>query len=182
MGSTSFSFEPTFTQGLIVGQLSIVILLVLVLRHLFFDSRAGRRLETPTYHPRLAEEEEEKPLKAAAASDAGDALRGAESAVWFNLLLRSVRGVAIPASLLGYTERVVLQVLDAYRSKLRDDLDGPAGDEVVRKRVEEIANRLRPASVLVSSKSPLHVHTLTVSTGPHQNSCRRPGHVISSFL
>jgi maintenance of morphology protein 1 len=46
------------------------------------------------------------------------------------------------------------QVLDAYRSKLRDDLDGPDGDEIVRKRVEELANKMRPISVLVSPNTP----------------------------
>jgi maintenance of mitochondrial morphology protein 1 len=88
-GSSIFSLEPTFTQGLILGQLSIVVLLILVLRHLFFDSRAGRRLETPTYHPRLEEEEPEK--AALNFETASAASHSAESAVWFNLILRSVR-------------------------------------------------------------------------------------------
>jgi maintenance of morphology protein 1 len=86
---SSSAFEPTFTQGLILGQFSIVVLLVLILRHLFFDSPAGRRLETPTYHPRLEEDEDAK--VDASTSDDDDTFRGAESTVWFNLILRSVR-------------------------------------------------------------------------------------------
>ncbi len=42
-----------------------------------------------------------------------------------------------------------LQVLDAYRTKLRDDLPGPEGDEVARKRVEAFANKMRPPGFLV---------------------------------
>jgi maintenance of morphology protein 1 len=86
--STLFSFEPTFTQGFIVGQFSIVIILILVLRHLFFDSRVGRRLETPTYHPHLSEE---KPSNQTSyAERCGAYVDGGESAVWFNVILRNV--------------------------------------------------------------------------------------------
>jgi hypothetical protein len=34
-------------------------------------------------------------------------------------------------------------------------MNGPMGDEVVRKRVEELANRMRPASVLVCEFFPV---------------------------
>jgi hypothetical protein len=43
------------------------------------------------------------------------------------------------------------QVIETYRSKYRDDLEGPVGDEVVRAKIEELANKLRPESLLVST-------------------------------
>ena len=41
------------------------------------------------------------------------------------------------------------QVLNAYRVKLRDGLPGSEGDEIVRQRVEEFANKMRPTGLLV---------------------------------
>lgn len=45
------------------------------------------------------------------------------------------------------------QILETYRSKLRDDLPGAEGDEVVRRKAEEFANKMRPAALLVRSPS-----------------------------
>ena len=45
----------------------------------------------------------------------------------------------------------LVKVLDAYRTKLRDDLPGAEGDEIARKRVESFANKMRPAAFLVSN-------------------------------
>lgn len=99
MGSNYvLSFEPTFTQGLILGQLSILFLLTFILRHLFFDSRAGRHLETPTYHPRLDREAHSKGLSET--KENGRAGEDAESAEWFNLIVQHVSAwlpVARPA-------------------------------------------------------------------------------------
>ncbi len=50
--------------------------------------------------------------------------------------------------------RVATQVVNVYRSKLRNDLAGPQGDEVARQRVEAYANRIRPAGFLVRPRSP----------------------------
>jgi maintenance of morphology protein 1 len=92
MGSSaSLPFEPTFTQGLITGQLSILILLVLVLRHLFFDSRVGRRLETPTYHPRLDQDE---PTDSHASTKGTSFPEGFESVAWLNIISQSVRNIS----------------------------------------------------------------------------------------
>jgi hypothetical protein len=91
-----WSFEPTFTQGLVIGQLSIIFLLILVLRHLFFDSRAGRRLDTPTYHPRL---EREEALQASASEKiATSSPDGGESAEWFSLILQNVSNLCFSSS------------------------------------------------------------------------------------
>ncbi|KAH9016687.1 hypothetical protein EDB84DRAFT_1615689 [Lactarius hengduanensis] len=38
-----------------------------------------------------------------------------------------------------------------YRSKLRDDLQGIEGDEIVRQRVEDFVNQMRPSGILVHS-------------------------------
>ena len=43
------------------------------------------------------------------------------------------------------------QVADVYRFKLRDDLQGVEGDEVLRRRVENFVNLMRPSGVLVST-------------------------------
>lgn len=43
------------------------------------------------------------------------------------------------------------QVADVYRSKLRDDLQSVEGDEVLRRRVEEFVNIMRPSGILVSN-------------------------------
>lgn len=52
----------------------------------------------------------------------------AESAEWFNVLLR--------------------QIVDVYRSKLRDGLPGIEGDEIARRRIENYANKIRPSGFL----------------------------------
>ena len=48
-----------------------------------------------------------------------------------------------------YVLTVSLQVVDAYRTKLRGDLPGAEGDEVARRRVEQFANKMRPAAFVV---------------------------------
>jgi hypothetical protein len=58
------------------------------------------------------------------------------------------------------------QVVNVYRSKLRNDLSGPDGDEVARQRVEDYANRMRPAGFLVSTLSPRTIHSY-VTKNPH---------------
>ena len=91
--------QPTFTQGFILGQLSILFLLALVLKYLFLDSSA-----TPAVPPSFA-------LRSARerGSNAGDGLEkldesvaslplpsreGTESAEWFNLIIHEVSYVS----------------------------------------------------------------------------------------
>jgi maintenance of morphology protein 1 len=146
-GSSILSLEPTFTQGLIIGQFSIICLLILVLRHLFFDSQAGRRLDTPTYHPRL---EREEALHATASEKSpSPVIDGGESAEWFSLILQNVC-LMFALRFIGSVPEESAQVIETYRSKYRDDLDGSEGDEVVRGKIEELVNRLRPERLLVS--------------------------------
>lgn len=44
-----------------------------------------------------------------------------------------------------------LQVVEVYRSKLRDDIVGSDGDEIARKRIEDYANKIRPRGFLVGA-------------------------------
>lgn len=90
-----FSLQPTFTQGLVIGQLSILFLLAVILKFLFLDSTAGRVAER-TYQPRT-ENDGPRHKKAASYDIKKDGLDGApESAEWFNLVLRMVRMPTIP--------------------------------------------------------------------------------------
>jgi maintenance of mitochondrial morphology protein 1 len=97
-----FTLSPTFTQGLILGQLSILVLLVLVLKYLFLDTEPGR--QNPTFHPTLANEKRDEAghvvppdgIVEATKDEQNDSLDedepcDRESATWFNLLLRTVR-------------------------------------------------------------------------------------------
>ncbi|TRM65767.1 hypothetical protein BD626DRAFT_452963 [Schizophyllum amplum] len=127
-GNYLFSLTPTFTQGLVLGQLSILVLLMLILKYLFLDSTKAP-FETTSYQPgaeRHARKGGHAPLDLGDLDDV-DA-KSPISAEWLNSLVR--------------------QILNVYRSKLRDDLDGMAGDEVARRRVEAYANRVLPSSFL----------------------------------
>ncbi|KAJ3018028.1 hypothetical protein NUW54_g440 [Trametes sanguinea] len=127
-----FTLQPTFTQGLILGQASILLLLFLVLKYLFFDADPDRPYRKASYQPKV------EPGLAGHDSGATRIELGnggltpdygaAESSEWLNLFLQ--------------------QVLDAYRVKLRNGLSGAEGDEVARQRVEEFANKMRPAGFL----------------------------------
>jgi len=127
MGSNYvFSLQPTFTQGLILGQVSILFLLALILKYLFIVSSESP-VESSSYHPRLDSDPSLRSHYKLQSRDSNQK-EGTESAEWFNMLLH--------------------QVAEVYRSKLRDDLSGPDGDEIARKRVENYANQIRPPGFL----------------------------------
>ncbi|KAJ6519517.1 maintenance of mitochondrial morphology protein 1 [Mycena sanguinolenta] len=133
-----FSLQPTFTQGFILGQLSILALLVLILKYLFLDS-TEQPFESSPYHLRVDSERllrKQNLLSQAAAENIDDK---AESAQWFNMLFQ--------------------QIVEIYRSRLRDGLPGTEGDEVARKRIEEYANKIRPPGFLD------HINILSVDLG-----------------
>lgn len=100
MGNYLFSLTPTFTQGLILGQLSILLLLYFILKYLFFDSKSSLQAEenlrrhTNTFStedslsPPLLQEKVRPVQK-------GDVLGEPESAEWLNLLLKQVRVVMV---------------------------------------------------------------------------------------
>ncbi|KAI0662720.1 maintenance of mitochondrial morphology protein 1 [Cubamyces menziesii] len=139
-----FTLQPTFTQGLILGQASILLLLFLVLKYLFFDSDPDRPYRKASYQPKVEVDsihEDSSDVRVNLGkleSEPGDG--EAESSEWLNLLLK--------------------QVLDAYRVKLRNGLLGPEGDEVARQRVEDFANKMRPTGFLDYIK----VHSVDVGT------------------
>ncbi|TFY80770.1 hypothetical protein EWM64_g3240 [Hericium alpestre] len=124
-----FSMHPTFTQGLILGQLSILVLLGLILKYLFLDSTPRAANVGPSYQPRTDRDVKSahKLYSREADGGAADAEPAPESTEWFNLVLQ--------------------QLVEAYRSKLRNDSVGPEGDEISRRQVEEFVNKMRPAGL-----------------------------------
>jgi maintenance of morphology protein 1 len=82
-----FSLQPTFTQGLILGQLSVIFLLGAILRYLFFDS-SKNPFETTTYHPQFDKNSILRKQNVETLS--GAELEVPESLEWFNVLLRQV--------------------------------------------------------------------------------------------
>ncbi|KAI5123634.1 hypothetical protein M0805_003448 [Coniferiporia weirii] len=144
MGSNYiFSLTPTFTQGLVFGQLSILVLLTLILKYLFLDSEP--HYETPALSyttPSLDNGITNRPKSGVQRSvtEPGSGEDGLESAAWFNLLLR--------------------HIVQTYRSKLRNDLMGPEGDEVARRRIERFANSIRPQSFV----DPIHILSVDLGT------------------
>lgn len=99
MGSNYvFSLQPTFTQGLILGQLSILVLLALILKYLFIDSSESP-IETSSYHPRLDNEPPMRSRHKLASHDTDDDdsanETSNESADWFNTILQQVRFISV---------------------------------------------------------------------------------------
>ncbi|KAI8995533.1 maintenance of mitochondrial morphology protein 1 [Trametes punicea] len=139
-----FTLQPTFTQGLILGQASILLLLFLVLKYLFFDADPGRPYRKASYQPKV------EPHTTGENFATGQADLGkpeaflhdgeAESSEWLNLFIQ--------------------QVVDAYRVKLRNGLSGSEGDEVARQCVEDFANRMRPTGFLEY----IQVHSVHLGT------------------
>lgn len=103
---TLFSLTPTFTQGLVLGQLSILLLLAFILRYLFFDttppplseddetSGTNKPPEGLRVRPSLFNVATSRPaVKASPATveEAAAIACGKESVEWFNFLLANVR-------------------------------------------------------------------------------------------
>lgn len=90
-GNYVFSLQPTFTQGLILGQLSILVLLILILKYLFLDS-TEYPFETSIYHPGVDASNislRKSPTKAHP-SEGEVPESSPESAEWLNMLLQQV--------------------------------------------------------------------------------------------
>ena len=90
-----FTLQPTFTQGLILGQASILFLLFLVLKYLFFDTDPDRPYRKASYPPKVELESSDEDLATARADV--NSFRGlrregdAESSEWLNVFLQQVR-------------------------------------------------------------------------------------------
>jgi maintenance of morphology protein 1 len=151
MGSSGviFTFQPTFTQGLILGQCSILALLAVILKYLFLDTEFSQKAPVyadpaaPVLQPSiLSAHVGEKPTRV-----------DSESTAWLNTLLHQVCACLSPC-LCPYAENpCIFKLAGVYRSKLRDDIQGVEGDEIVRQRVEDFVNRMRPPGILVSTSS-----------------------------
>jgi maintenance of morphology protein 1 len=94
------TLTPTFTQGFILGQLSILVILALILKYLFLDSSL-EPVSSPSLAPSVVERREridagltnEKPkLPNEESIETLPALEdGKESTEWFNLIIQEVR-------------------------------------------------------------------------------------------
>lgn len=81
------TLQPTFTQGFIIGQLSILILLALILKYLFLDS-SNEPLTPGLLVPSKTLQDSTVTLES---SDIELPLpEGLESTEWFNLIIREV--------------------------------------------------------------------------------------------
>jgi maintenance of morphology protein 1 len=169
MPATSLlSLQPTFLQGFVVGQISILLLLALILKYLFFESAppGSPTVLAPLLAPRFQQRDAQSAALDAKPSlpspDAEDSVHsqveGIESVEWFNLIIREVRSGGSTSDLVPSPKRKAddglpapaSQIVQSYRIALRDGLGGLAGDEVVRQRVEHWINNHIGSSFIVS--------------------------------
>ncbi|KAI9512912.1 maintenance of mitochondrial morphology protein 1 [Russula earlei] len=150
-----FSFQPTFTQGFLLGQFSILALLAVVLKYLFLDTDSERS------STKVAERASpmSQPSRPSTYINENSVDIDSESTEWLNDLL--------------------LQVTDIYRSKLKDDLQGIEGDEVLRQRVESFVNLMRPSGIL--DRIQVHSVNLGVSAPRLFNARSKPVEGLGSF-
>ncbi|KDQ08454.1 hypothetical protein BOTBODRAFT_165878 [Botryobasidium botryosum FD-172 SS1] len=146
---TLFSLTPTFTQGLVLGQFSILTLLYFIVRYLFLDTtsqQADSNPSSPTLVPTPLHPQKDR---AAAANGGVDicldsASRSPESAEWLSELAE--------------------QVIQVYRAEWRDHLAGSEGEEAARIHVERWANKYRGAGLLVRL-DPVKIHAVDLGVG-----------------
>ncbi|EIW86573.1 maintenance of mitochondrial morphology protein 1 [Coniophora puteana RWD-64-598 SS2] len=146
MAGYLMSLTPTFTQGLVLGQLSIIVVLWLILKYLFLTQSSEA---SPLYHPIPKLPKSDGPAYQQADDSSDKSLEDTESAEWFNMLAQ--------------------QITEVYRSKLRQDTPGDAGDEIARQRIEEFANKIRPVGLL----DHISVHTVDLGISAPQVSNAR---------
>lgn len=122
-----FSLTPTFTQGLVLGQLSILVLLALVLKYLFFIPPESET-ETVPFHPLSKSNPSwHQDVK----EDDKDSIPEQESAHWFNILARQVCCLSFWADSdsISCNIRLWKCIEPSFRTTLRDmrELRLPAG-------------------------------------------------------
>ncbi|PVF92466.1 hypothetical protein CPB86DRAFT_819611 [Serendipita vermifera] len=131
------TLTPTFTQGFILGQLSILVILALILKYLFLDSSL-EPVSSPSIAPSIVERREridtgltneKAKLPNEESIETLPALEdGKESTEWFNLIIQ--------------------EIFNSYRAEIRDNVKGLAGDEVARARIERWLNEHRGTGLL----------------------------------
>lgn len=153
MGNYIFTLTPTFTQGLILGQVSILLLVYFILKYLFFDSKSAQLLEespeedAPFFRPNFSAEKfistafPQARVKEQNKEHDGDPM---ESAEWLNVLLK--------------------QIVDEYRGKVRATERGLDGEKVALRRIQELANKVRPQALL----GPIRIHSVDLGTSAPQ--------------
>lgn len=90
-----FTLQPTFTQGLILGQASILFLLFLILKYLFFDTDPERSYRKVSHPPKIEYHSSEEALSPPRVNfNEFEATRhervDSESSEWLNVVLRQV--------------------------------------------------------------------------------------------
>ena len=93
MANYLFSLTPTFTQGLVIGQLSILLLLAVILKYLFLDTKnegPGEYAQAYESLPASGLANERVTLRPNARAGGNDGGEGVESAEWFNLIVQQV--------------------------------------------------------------------------------------------
>lgn len=97
------TLQPTFTQGLILGQCSILFLLFLVLKYLFFDTDPDRPYRKASYPPKVeldSSDEESIAARIDLSSLETSKWEGeSESSEWLNVFLRQVCTIACGAAI-----------------------------------------------------------------------------------
>lgn len=88
MASALLSLTPTFTQGLVLGQLSILLLVGIVLKFLFLDSGPAPPYVPAAYATPSFDNERIRARSKRKSSVLGESR--SESAEWFNLVLHQV--------------------------------------------------------------------------------------------
>ena len=110
MGNYIFTLTPTFTQGLILGQASILLLVYFILKYLFFDSKSAQLLEesseedAPLFRPSFSAEKFITTAFLQTKAKKQDEERdedSTESAEWLNVLLKQVSSRVPPGTGLG---------------------------------------------------------------------------------
>jgi maintenance of mitochondrial morphology protein 1 len=97
-----FSLQPTFTQGFILGQFSIIALLAVVIKYLFLDTEPAQKVAERTAPV-------SQPTRTPTRLD-GDATHiESESTEWLNALLHQVCRYYRPASTLLYVNSGLAQ-------------------------------------------------------------------------
>jgi len=156
---TLFSLTPTFTQGLVLGKLSILLLLAFILRYLFFETNPPSSEESEPETDTAAMTDADKPprdqqplglpvpvvptphtFKESFIDEFPVDATRRESLEWFNLLLN------------GLTK--------SYRAHLHGNLTGTAANEAARRRIERWAQTTLQSNVM----SPIKVHSVSLGT------------------
>jgi len=140
MANYIFSLQPTFTQGLILGQLSVFFLLTLILKYLFWHT--GPEPHLISLPPNLSQQRRKfgKKDDTSLDSDSIPEEDRDESMEWLNSLLH--------------------RVVQTYRTQLCEYQTGAEAEETIRQKVELKINEIRPTNFIDHVK----VHSVDIGS------------------